>query len=921
MVNDEPALAFLAVSIKNSLVPFEAKETAADKIIQNVLYQKYLEENPSQRGKETSAFRALIVMALNKDKSGQAWDAAKPIVIEKIRQENVRRVARGQEIIEVPQNYLDQPRDPIFTKRLMNQAMRKIFEYNDTTLEIETRKFFLEGGISQRTIDRFVDTLRYKFEETYGQKMPDETFEYIQEHFTNHFKKSMEDVRGKLRLAMEKQVKETPTVKIIARKTKIEKTIEQLTDAVISGAFSDDTLNMIWAKRLGVNYLTEEMRSEIVQSVMKIDEIENEDERFEAFNDFMANLANKTEASNMRKFNAWRRFAMLCSPKTWTRNGISNYAYVPYAAIADRLTNRIQKIMKLEASAQIYGKKYIRRGDNADIDAATDEYLPDSKIRVIVGSSTKYELKNQLREDGRTFKTNWIENLTRGPLNMITTGGWTKNSKYKVGFFGDAGILSVHLRSAFRNKLNALGYNASLDTAKRLDMEAKALEHAKNVALTRTYRTSGVISDLILSLKTNTNTTSKINEYVKQAKLEQDRGDFVAANGYLARAKTLRTQLNALSAAVDIAVPFVVTPVAIAVEAYRFSPVAVLQSVGELVVMAKRGEINAENSQKTAQVTARLSQALVGTAGQWVLGAVLALAGCITGAPPTNEKEKKEWALEGKTPYSIYIPNFGWLSYSWCQPVALGIMAGADVGLAIKDGEYDIKSLPGAITAGLDGMIGLTLYENISNLWKGKTPSQNISNLATSGLYQLFPTVAKQLAQTIDPYVRNTYSGSTLEVLYQRAISYIPGLSMTQPIKIDIWGNPVEGQDAGFGILGRSVLNLLSPFTIATPQDDRVSNEVIELFNKTHDTACLPVVVRSKWDKKVDGKTYSFDLSGEDYVEYQSLMGKYSYKYVRALMKEDEYKDASDKEKVVMLTKAYREASSDAKIKYIEEHG
>jgi hypothetical protein len=861
-------------------------------------------------------------MALDNEKYGNVWDEAKPIVEKKLAAENAKRIANGLDTIAMPENYMQQLRDPVFSERLMNQAMRKVFEYNDTTLAIETRKFFLEGGISQRTIDRFVDTLRYKFEETYGQKMPDETFAYIQKHFTEHFKKSMTNVRNKIRNKMELQVKGVQQRAFAPGKTKIEKSIDELTDAVISGAFADDTLNAIWAKRLGVNYLTEEMRSEIIQSIMKIDGIADEDARFEAFNDFMATLANKIDASNVQKFNAWRRFAMLCSPKTWTRNGISNYAYVPYSAIADRVTNGILKILRVDSSAQIYGDKYIKQGDNAEIDAAVSTYVPDSKVKAIVSSNTKYELKNQLREEGRIFKTDWLEKLTKGPLNMITTGGWAKNSKYKIGFFGDTGILAVHLRSAFRNKLNALGYTAALSEDVKQEMVDKALEHAKRIALTRTYRTASVLTDKILKLKSNTNQDSKISEYLRQAKIEQDRGDTVAAEGYLSKAEERKRQLNAANVAIDIAIPFVVTPVAIATEAYRFSPVALGVSLFKIAGIAKSGELKSElRSQEVAHVTAQLSQALVGTAGQWMFGTLLALAGLITGAPPTSEKEKEAWALEGKTAYSFYFPGVGWISYSWCQPIALGIMAGADAGMAIKNGGYDIAAIPGAIDAGLNGMTGLTFYENIRNLLKGRTPAENLKNFATSGLYQLFPVAAKQLAQSFDPYVRDSYSGNTFQILYQRAISYLPGLSMTQPMKIDIWGNPVKSQDAGTGILGRSILNLLSPFTLATPQNDKVSNEVVRLFNSTGETSCLPVVANPKWDKKVGNETYSFDLSGQEYVEYQRLMGEYAYDYATKVMDGGAYQNSSDENKVALLKSAYSKASDRAKSEYIDIYG
>jgi hypothetical protein len=907
----------LAALIKKDIVGVKKKTSDADGLALQVLHKVYLELNPSEKGKSVNIFDSLSTMAINKDKYGDVWDKAKPLVEAAIAKENLKREAAGLGELVVPENYLDRFRDPDFTKRMMNQAIRQVLNYNRTDMKSEARKFYLEGGTGENTINRFVSGLRDKFDDAYGQAMPEETFNYLKEHLVAQFKESLKASKDSIKAQVSKQVNTSADKNIIGRKSRIDKTIDQLTDSVISGALSDDNLSKIWANKLGLNYISDEMRATISKRIVEIDAIENEDERFHAYSDFVSELGGQIKANNIQKFNAWRRFAMLCNPKTWTRNGASNYAYLPYTKVMDGMTYRIQKSLGLEQEYMARGQRYLKAGMNKGIDLAVDTYLTPAKIRTIMEENGKYSLGEHLKREVKIFENAKLEAITKAPLNIISTGTLTKDGKNGIPFFGDQGILKTHLTSAFRNKLNALGYNESLsDTAKK-SMEDVALKYAKEVALSRTYRAASVISERLTNLKVNVNNDTQIKNLTKSGTAED-----------LAKARKRRKELNATNAAIDLAIPFIVTPAAIATEGYRLSPIALGVSVGELIGMKIKHETK-ENPYRTAQVSKQISQALVGVGGQWVLGAVLALTGAITGAPPDTDKEKKEWVLEGKTAYSLYVPGIGWISYSWCQPVALGIMGGADIGTVIRNGGYNISAIPGALVAGLNGVVGATLYGNIvDNLFGGRTVAENMNNFLTSSLTQTFPTITKALATSIDPYTRDTYSGTTAQAMLYRVLSYVPFASMLQPVKIDIWGNPVKNADLRMGILGRGVLNFLSPFTKPEAQTDVVSKEVIRLFNATNSNSALPVTVTASWTKTIDKQKYSYELSGQDYVDFQTLMGQRSFKYAELLINNKlkyngtpiDYKKASDEDKVKWLTKIYSIASDEAKTEYIRDH-
>jgi hypothetical protein len=896
----------LASMIKADIVPHVSKEQTVDQIALKILHGIYTELNPKSTKPGGDVFNELALMAINRNKYGNVWDKAKPLVQKAIEEENVKRLAKGLSPLEVPQNYIERYRDPDFTVRMMNQSIRKVLEYNGTTIQEEARKYFIGGVSGEEAINRFVQGLKDKFDVLSTDEFPSDAFAYLKENILKQYKDNLNKAKESIRLRLRKTVESQGHKKAIGNKSSIEKTIDQLTDAVISDSLSDDEINKVWAKRLGVNYITSEMKDSIYENMIRIEKITDEYERDSAYEQFVSTIASQIKATKWQKVYAWRRFAMLISPTSWIRNGISNIAAKPFYAVTDAVTNLAQKALKVDSEYRIRGKRHIREGQNAEIDAVVSTVVTRSRIQRIVDESAKYQIKQLIQAERKIFETSWIEKMTKAPLNVMSTGKFTRTSKRGLSFLGDAMMLERHYKDAFRNKLNALGYAESLSETKKQEMISIAANTAKEVGITRTYRELGEIASKLNALKNSSASNLEIKKLVE--------------SGQLNKARAKRARVQSLSMAIDFAVPFITTPMAIAVEAYRFSPIALASSLTQLGIAKVKG-VTKTDSRYTAELTQKMSQALVGSAGQWVVGFVLASLGVLTGAAPDGEKEKQAWELEGKKPYSIYIKGFGSVSINWLQPVALGLMGGAESYNTIAKGGTSIDTVFSAATAGIEGMLSDTTVSSIKRLFGSRDGvTGDLKNLTTSGVFQFFPTILKRFATSLDPYTRDTYSGEASQILINRGVSYLPVGSMSQPMQVDIWGNPVENEDLGMGILGRSLLNLITPFNVSTAKMDDVSSEVIELFNETGDTACLPVIVNAKWTKEYKDKKYSFDLSGQDYVDYQIMMGETSYKYAKEIMKDKEYKNAGNKKKVKLLKAAYAQASSDAKEKYIRTH-
>lgn len=257
----------------------------------------------------------------------------------------------------------------------------------------------------------------------------------------------------------------------------------------------------------------------------------------------------------------------------------------------------------------------------------------------------------------------------------------------------------------------------------------------------------------------------------------------------------------------------------------------------------------------------------------------------ITGDAPKDAKERMEWQLDGRTPYSVRItdPLSGkdtWRSYAWFEPIATVAGAVADavkVGSYIhRDDEVDTMMPHDQMWQDAISHIMASVIQNTGN----KTFMQGAAQF--SEMYndpqRAFGMWADQMGAAMvpfsgalkftrniqDPYMRQAFS------LIDKIKDELPTLtgvkgSKTLPVRLDVFGEPRKHTG------GNDILGPLSPMPGSPSKKDDVTDEIQSLMEQTR---TVPITMPSKQltEGLVSGKGLQqgqgIRLTPEEYNDY-----------------------------------------------------
>lgn len=354
-----------------------------------------------------------------------------------------------------------------------------------------------------------------------------------------------------------------------------------------------------------------------------------------------------------------------------------------------------------------------------------------------------------------------------------------------------------------------------------------------------------------------------------------------------------------ISNVVKFAVPFVRTPDALIRTTIRRSGV-----LGPL----ERENINGwkKGGAERDQVKARL---IMGSAlAFWV--ATQAMKGDITGAGPTDFKKNKEWAGTHQ-PNSIKVGK-DWYSIQGLEPVSTNISGIATLVEQYKAGEIskdDYLATAANLAMGIGSVLKNNSYfDGFTNLLdttdsdpdKAQTAATNfLSNIAASAVT---PAIVRGYTQAEDTAERDTTGdGSIGDRIKGRIEAAFPGLSTELPQKYDVYGQPQERNIAGPDMATR-----------VRTRPETADPAIAELGRLSETTDKVIVGAPKKTGIKVNG--VETKLNAEQYQKYQHLSGYWIVESVRAEMATDEWKNASDSEKISIIkdiTQDMRKAARD----------
>lgn len=339
---------------------------------------------------------------------------------------------------------------------------------------------------------------------------------------------------------------------------------------------------------------------------------------------------------------------------------------------------------------------------------------------------------------------------------------------------------------------------------------------------------------------------------------------------------------------INLILPYTQTPGNILDKILDYSPVGFIKAMTHLGSIAEKGVSNKLKSEMFNQklFVDRLSRGLTGT-GLGILGYVMAKNGMITGKSNEDKDVANFEQALGKNQYSFKIGD-KYYSYDWANPSASMLALGADVYYGGKDKKDFISSLTSGAESAGNTFFKQSVLQGLTNLFSGYSPTAGITKALLGSTTQTTPTLSKQIAQYIDPITRETYDSNLIKQTANKLISRIPGASTTLPPKINTMGEEVknfQGNNSFYNVF-------INPGFNSEFKPNAVQKEILRIYESTNDKTIFPRVADKSITYKPKGKTKSekVQLSSDEYVQYQKLLGQKTMELFKNYMNSNSYR-------------------------------
>lgn len=594
------------------------------------------------------------------------------------------------------------------------------------------------------------------------------------------------------------------------------------------------------------------------------------------------------DATFQEKWNAYRYLAMLGNPRTHLRNVFGNLLFNVTTNVKDNLAGVLEEINRNKFTNENRTRTFISWANPKDaaLMRATQQDFYDNAYIPATDNSNKYNMDTDIKRHQKIFKDKGAGKLAN---YLIDKNGQFLDNE-------DTWAIKNKYRRALAGYLKANGKTAEILTSKnRADVEfmEKARKFAVEQAKIATFHEDSAFADLL-------NATSR---------MARESG---SVGG------------KALNMAIESVFPFKKTPINIFKQGViNYNPVQLVNALKKTV------DYNSKNP-KSKQVSLSdvidtYAKGLTGT-GIAALGAYLFSKGILRGAG----KDEEDYAQKEQE-YSINIGNHSF-TIDWMAPTALPLFVGAEAykwwqdNVATPTSEEEAKKFD--INKGLGGLadallsignpvMDLSMMQGIANAFNsaasatsdesgGKLASFG-AGLATGYAGQAVPTLAGQVARTIDPTRRSTYTGqpygSVTDTVEKQALKQwnkLPVLSMFNEPYINTFGEEEKNEDLGLGIGGRALQNMVLPGYYSHTHQNEIANELSELTEiatESVDGFKQSQIFPKGPDKKYNGE----QLSRTDYAKAQRIKGKTTANNLEELFDSELYQNATPAEQVTLI--------------------
>lgn len=365
----------------------------------------------------------------------------------------------------------------------------------------------------------------------------------------------------------------------------------------------------------------------------------------------------------------------------------------------------------------------------------------------------------------------------------------------------------------------------------------------------------------------------------------------------------------------DLVLKYTRVPGNIITRGFEYSPLGYAKALGNLV--ASGGNISPVLQRQVAQ---QIGRATTGT-GLIALGSYLYNKGVITGKDDSDDYDVSAFdRAEGMGNYKLNVTALQRLikgedptardgdvlqSYNWAQPLTIPIAVGAKIESkgGLKDtGASDILSATWEEAMDLPSLytIKSMFYEAQSG---DATPFDVLSVPVKEALPGFVPSAVRQVAQTIDPTIRQA------ETVPEKIQANLPFLSKNLPPRLDVLGREQTREEGVFA-------NMINPASTTVIAKTEFGDTLRKISSLSGDTGVFP-------DRKPPNsftlKNEKVVLTPEEKQAWQQSEGQEVARLFEALLKNKEVKTEKEAIELAKVLKAIKEkASEKAKIELLE---
>ena len=594
---------------------------------------------------------------------------------------------------------------------------------------------------------------------------------------------------------------------------------------------------------------------------------ETEEKRNEVADRIAQSIADQIPPTIAERLNAWRHLSMLFNPRTWIKNSASNFAW-----------------------GLVSGGK---QGVQTIIESMIAKKFGDTKGERMAG------FVNPLSQEYRTLKKTLDADYESNYKNF--QGKYSKSDLVDVFGTGEFAEQVSKYRKSFKSDF----LNGVENLNSKMMSDAPAMKNAY------AYTIAGYLKTNNKTWESLTDTQrSNLREYAfnkaREITFNQD-SELANAIGKLANTN-MGTKLL-----VDSFIPFKRTPINILKQGLKYSPMNLAKSISYNVYLLNKGKITG------TQFADDLASGLTGT-GIVLLGALLSNLGIFRTNDDDSKRKKYFDQGNGEQDFAI-VTDKGTYTIDWLDPFIMPLSIGAE--LASNGGITSVEDIINIAAAIGDPIFETSMLSGITKNLQGYESGLAyagglLKNAVSNYVSQYVPTVLGATARTLDGTRRTTYPNEGfIDKTVKTTLSKIPGLSTLNEPYINKQGEEEKTEDLGMGVLGRAVLNFLSPGYYSSKEIDEYDEELYRLYDSTGNISVIPSNTTTSVD--YDGSTYK--LSDKEYTQWNKTRLSNETDYVNEFIDSKEYNNYDDSQKAKIIGKLRSYAGDVAKNELLQNKG